>query len=385
MKNILILALLCAITINLKAQNTFPYPSSGNLGIGTTNPGDLFTVNGNIRLVPLYNGTGLFATDAPTGGNNIFTLTRQGNDLSLNAFDGIGFTTAVRSGLSTSYNMFINTSGNVGIGTQNPAAKFDVNGAIAMSGTIIHSTHNIPASSDGTYVIASGARVKGTYTLSYEGPDRVQTVVLLASGGQYDLNSSITILGNNSYVNAPVMSNFRFMLSSDHSNIYLIFDVANRNGGTSDIVAHYEGNGMYVPNWGGVLPASSEFVGSYPFAVNMGKVGIGTITPDTKLAVNGTIHAQAVKVDLIGWPDYVLKPAYSLKPLSEVKSYIDQNHHLPEMPSEKEVADKGVDLGEMNKLLTKKVEELTLYLIKQQDEIDHLKSKMNSLSDRKRR
>lgn len=101
-----------------------------------------------------------------------------------------------------------------------------------------------------------------------------------------------------------------------------------------------------------------------------GNVGIGITHPQNKLDVNGTIHAKSVKVDLNGWADYVFKKDYQLPSLSSVKSYIDQNHHLPEIPSEQEMVKNGFDVSEMNKLLMKKVEELTLYLIEkdQQDE-----------------
>ena len=127
-------------------------------------------------------------------------------------------------------------------------------------------------------------------------------------------------------------------------------------------------------------------------------MGIGTgDTHGYMLAVNGDIHTKKVVVDLINWPDYVFKPTYNLKPLSEVKTYIDLNHHLPEIPSEKEIADKGVDLGEINKLLVKKVEELTLYLIEehkqvkneqetnqsQQAQIDELKKLVGQLTKQK--
>lgn len=96
-----------------------------------------------------------------------------------------------------------------------------------------------------------------------------------------------------------------------------------------------------------------------------GNVGIGTSdTKGYKLAVNGSAIATAVFVKLYStWPDYVFKPTYQLPSLTEVKAYIDQNQHLPEIPSEQEIATNGQNLGEMNKLLIKKVEELTLYLI----------------------
>jgi len=116
------------------------------------------------------------------------------------------------------------------------------------------------------------------------------------------------------------------------------------------------------------------------FQRNTGNLGIGTTDPGSyKLAVNGTIHSKAVIIDLIGWPDYVFKRNYKLMPLAQVKSYIDRNHHLPEMPTDKEVENRGLDVGEMNKLLTKKVEELTLYLIekdKREIEQDELIKKM---------
>lgn len=96
-----------------------------------------------------------------------------------------------------------------------------------------------------------------------------------------------------------------------------------------------------------------------------GYVGIGTTTPDQALTVNGTVHSKAVVVDNSIFPDYVFNKTYALRPLSAVKTYIDINHHLPEMPSAAEVAKNGQNLGEINALLLKKVEELTLYMIEQ--------------------
>ncbi|MCJ8212047.1 hypothetical protein MUY27_20185 [Mucilaginibacter sp. RS28] len=95
----------------------------------------------------------------------------------------------------------------------------------------------------------------------------------------------------------------------------------------------------------------------------MDKVGIGTTSPDAKLAVKGTIHAQEVKVDINNWGDYVFKPNYNLTKLSDLKTYVDRNHHLPEIPSAQEIETKGANLGELVKLQMKKIEELTLYLI----------------------
>ena len=95
-----------------------------------------------------------------------------------------------------------------------------------------------------------------------------------------------------------------------------------------------------------------------------------TKAADYTLAVGGKAIAEAVTVQLQGtWADYVFKPGYHLPSLTDVKTYIDKNHHLPEIPSAQEVANNGINLGEMNKLLVKKVEELTLYLIEKDKEV----------------
>jgi hypothetical protein len=100
-----------------------------------------------------------------------------------------------------------------------------------------------------------------------------------------------------------------------------------------------------------------------------GKVGIGTTTPQEALSVNGNIRSKQIKVELANWPDYVFKPTYTLPSLLEVKNYIDKYQHLPDMPSEAEVAKNGINLGEIVELQTKKIEELTLYLIEKDKQV----------------
>lgn len=115
--------------------------------------------------------------------------------------------------------------------------------------------------------------------------------------------------------------------------------------------------------------------------VGTGNVGIGSVNPQNKLDVNGTIHSKSVLVDLNGWSDYVFKKDYQLLPLSEVKTYIDQNQHLPGIPSEQEMIKNGLNVSEMNKVLTKKVEELTLYLIEQNKQLAEQKKVNQSLQE----
>jgi hypothetical protein len=124
---------------------------------------------------------------------------------------------------------------------------------------------------------------------------------------------------------------------------------------------------------------------------NGGNVGIGTTdTRGYKFAVDGSAIATSMKVKPSGsWPDFVFLKDYKLPTLTEVKTYIDKNRHLPDMPSANEVHANGLDLGEMNRLLLKKVEELTLYLIEKdekekqhQGEIDQLKQALGSLNNK---
>ena len=111
-----------------------------------------------------------------------------------------------------------------------------------------------------------------------------------------------------------------------------------------------------------------------------GNVGIGTTNPGNyKLAVNGTIHAKKIEVDLDNWSDYVLKDDYNLKSLDEVEKFIKKNGHLPNIPSESEVKTNGIDLGGMNAKLLQKIEELTLYMIDMKKENDELRKDVTKL------
>jgi len=110
-----------------------------------------------------------------------------------------------------------------------------------------------------------------------------------------------------------------------------------------------------------------------------GNVGVGTTTPQYKLAVNGTIGTKEVVVTNTGWADYVFTPGYRLRPLHEVAAYIEENHHLPDIPSEAEVQDKGVSLGELQVKLLAKIEELTLHMIQQDEENRQLRERIANL------
>jgi len=136
-----------------------------------------------------------------------------------------------------------------------------------------------------------------------------------------------------------------------------------------------------VSSSGGILFGTSTTSGytnaiAKMFISGSGNVGIGTTSPDEKLTVKGTIHTEEVRVDLnVPGPDYVFEADYNLSTLEETASFVQKNKHLPEIPSALEMEANGINLGEMNMLLLKKIEELTLHLISQEQRIKALEGK----------
>ncbi|SHG86855.1 hypothetical protein SAMN04488109_2222 [Chryseolinea serpens] len=113
-----------------------------------------------------------------------------------------------------------------------------------------------------------------------------------------------------------------------------------------------------------------------------GSVGIGTETLDAKLTVNGDVHAKEVRVNLNSpGPDYVFEENYALPSLGEVEAYITANKHLAEVPSAEQMKQNGLNVGDMNLLLLKKMEEMTLYMIEMKKEIKALQEENEKLKE----
>ncbi len=113
-----------------------------------------------------------------------------------------------------------------------------------------------------------------------------------------------------------------------------------------------------------------------------GNVGIGTANPQAKLAVEGNILAKEIKVKTdISVPDYVFEPDYKLNTLDYIEDYVKAHKHLPEIPSAKDIQKDGLDLAEMNLLLLKKMEELTLHAIENEKKRNELEKKVAKLEN----
>ncbi|WP_078666756.1 hypothetical protein [Chitinophaga eiseniae] len=144
--------------------------------------------------------------------------------------------------------------------------------------------------------------------------------------------------------------------------------------------------GVYIDNGvstGWDLLTLRNDSGTMMTVTGAGSVGIGTKKPlGYKLAVEGTIAARRVKVTQESWADYVFLPDYKLPSIEELERYIVSKGHLPGVPSAEEVKSDGVDLGEMNKILLEKVEELSLYIISLKKQLDVQQSQISALQQK---
>ncbi len=113
-----------------------------------------------------------------------------------------------------------------------------------------------------------------------------------------------------------------------------------------------------------------------------GNIGIGTVSPVYKLDVCGTIRAKEVKVDLLSGCDFVFKTDYKLMDLSSLEQFVKMNHHLPEIASEKEMVESGVNMKEMQMKLLQKMEEMTLYIIEQNKKNEQQNVKIQALEEK---
>ncbi|MDB5012392.1 MAG: hypothetical protein JWQ25_594 [Daejeonella sp.] len=135
-------------------------------------------------------------------------------------------------------------------------------------------------------------------------------------------------------------------------------------------VVNYEINGLPVnqtmlTNIQDFVPNMTESHSVGQFNVS-GSLAIGTTDArGYKLAVNGSIRAREIKVEAAPWPDFVFAKDFKKTSLFKLEKYIEENNHLPNIPSASEVAKDGINLGEMNAKLLQKIEELTLYVIEQ--------------------
>jgi hypothetical protein len=140
-------------------------------------------------------------------------------------------------------------------------------------------------------------------------------------------------------------------------------------------------------NWRSIKFLVQGGTADYQFSINSkmtmrirsNKIEMGSDEIPTALNVYGIVNAREVKVSLGSWSDYVFEPGYNLRKLSDVEDFILTHGHLPEIPSASSVIENGVNLGEMDALLLKKIEELTLYVIELQKNNEQMSTEIENL------
>lgn len=261
------------------------------------------------------------------------------------------------AGVDSHNRLVIKTSnGNVGIGVENPLAKLAVDGFVKVEGSDGRLMLQNPSATASVYLRNSGISSQRKLEVLFGST----TKFTINNDGNVDIGSGIA--GNPNYNDITIgnaTSNRGIQIfSAGHSGISFHDNPAT----SSTSRASYDG-GIYYNHTDDEFQIWSNKQRRLTIDPT-GNIGIGTDDPQSKLAVDGQIRATEVKVLAdISVPDYVFEPDYELRTLKETKEYIEENKHLPEIPSAKEIGENGLDIGDMNMRLLKKIEELTLYQI----------------------
>ncbi|MGY3793727.1 hypothetical protein [Aquimarina sp. 433] len=398
---------------------------AGNFGIGTSNPVEKLHVEGSLLLdaYQLGNQKGLFFREGFSTSNkyNLSILTYDDGDnspdaLDINAYDGIYFNTGSNS---RNPRMTIKGNGNVGIGTTNPEEKLQIkdlnttpivnitgkapntgNDELVSEIRLSNLYDNLPGHRASIKAISDKSGSHGNVAFQFNtsiwnGNHSEINALRIASNGNVGIgttnpNSSLHIRnanGTGSLIvqgkqDATVGNSAEIILSTEHSTAN---NTSGTNTGRKAII-----KAVANSNWGQNTRLgfyTSSDISSYPVermtVSPNGNVGIGTInTQGYKLGVKGKIAAEEVKVALYNdWPDYVFEEDYHLPSLQEVEHHISEKGHLENIPSAAEVAENGIQLGEMNKKLLEKIEQLTLYMIEQNKKTEQLIKKSEMLQE----
>lgn len=359
--------------------------TEGNVGIGTDHPlskfqlGDKWTFNNeeiksigynvlyaNERYYTMYNGPGSLLNFEPSGAISLW--------MAPNGPGGAPVEELVES-------VIFDNFGNVGIGTRTPSSKLDVAGKIktneiqltegCLNGYVLRS-HN-----DGTAYWADPADLndgdwqKVGDDVFVLGPKKVG-IGTMYPGEMLHVTENVIIQGN-------------IKGARNNYNPFTIFAGNNIDDGAyMTLAGNYDNTGsikLYCKGINSRIEFHNDNMQVMSIRAN-NSIVIGDPNEEMiTMYVNGYIEANKVRVSTEFWNDDVFRKGYQLRSLHELEEFINTHHHLPEVPKEHTVIEKGIDLAEMNAILLKKIEELTLYTIRQQKEIELLRSEISKIND----
>lgn len=380
MKEIILTVVIVATYFDLTAQNDLVVGSNYQLNIQRkNNHADAFI---------LHNAEYSQAYDLLKWKTSHSTFGSRGIRFSYSTNRGIYFyaddvATIAGSEFTPTTRLFIGNHGRVGIGTEQPLEKLDVRGDLLIesgnNATIFTGTGtnelnrylaliNSPNKTSASGLKSGGILVSDVY--SYANPGKNDLIVKGKIGvGTPSPEHGLHVKGN-MVLEASSNPIIYTGIGSNELNRYVSLVNSTGHGSASGLKA---GGILISDSYNYANPGKNDLIVK-------GKVGIGTTSTGThKLAVEGTIGAREIKVEATSWSDFVFEKDYELRTLEEVENFINENKHLPEIPSEKEVEESGIFLGEMDAKLLQKIEELTLHLIEQNKEIKKMKKEISAL------
>ncbi len=266
-------------------------------------------------------------------------------------------------------------NGNLGLGTVIPLSKIHISATARESLRIYNygNASNYLNLWQGTGGVVFDPIGTGQLWIGYDQP----TNVLVGINSNGSVSSGRLGVGTNTpmskiHINSAARESLR-IYNDGNTAKYLSFWQ-----GTAGSVLDPIGTGQL---WIGYDQPTNVLIGvNSDGSASSGTVGIGTTTTGShKLAVEGSIGAREIKVEATGWSDFVFEKDYELRTLEEVEEHISEKGHLPEIPSEAEVTKNGINLGEMDAKLLQKIEELTLYMIDMNKQMQELKSENEEL------
>lgn len=260
-------------------------------------------------------------------------------------------------------------AGNVGIGTGLPTEKLEVYGNIEVSGEI---KPNGNAGVNGDVLTSLGNGSMSWLPTSAGWPTNGNDIKNgnsgnVGIGGFPSTDIMFDVSGNGSFYSTPPFSDVNY--NSSALSLYT------KNAFPSVAYRFLKLDGQRIQSAG----APNIAVQPTPKDIYLnplgGNVGIGIESLTHRLEVNGTIRSKEVIVEAVNWPDYVFSKEYDLPSLTSIEKYISEHKHLPNIPSASEVEMNGQLLGETQKKMMEKIEELTLYIIQLEKRITQIENK----------